>query len=98
MLFGRPDKELDEDNKCIDSNNCTIGHCSETEFMGSNEVKRSGGQTWSKQGVHKYSLDMKQGWIAMWMDSNYQLGYDDFCNYFARSNEYWNNISYMIYM
>lgn len=34
MLFGRPDKELDEDNKCIDSNNCTIGHCSETEFMG----------------------------------------------------------------
>lgn len=45
MLFGRPDKELDEDNKCIDSNNCTIGHCSETEFMGSNEVKSSGGQT-----------------------------------------------------
>ena len=40
MLFGRPDKELDEDNKCIDSNNCTIGHCSETEFMGSNEVTK----------------------------------------------------------
>ena len=60
--------------------------------------QKLGGQTWSKQGVHKYSLDMKQGWIAMWMDSNYQLGYDDFCNYFARSNEYWNNISYMIYM
>jgi len=39
MLFGRPDKELDEDNKCIDSNNCTIGHCSETKFMVSNEVK-----------------------------------------------------------
>ena len=31
MLFGRPDKELDEDNKSIDSNNCTIGHCSETK-------------------------------------------------------------------
>ena len=36
MLFGRPDKELDEDNEGIDSNNCTIGHCSETKFIGSN--------------------------------------------------------------